>query len=562
MTTYRLSPFATLVESHLFAAAAQHAVFHRLTGQLLELEPPALGFLEGLTRGKGFSLDPDQLNDLGELGPLVRKLIEFELVIPVGVDPLAPFVDYYVGRPMQNPALTYRNEMGKVSVVSISMAERVYSPEPGKLPTVIEETFPELAANILLSVDSTKTLRQICAALQREGDPRQYDQEFRDAIEFLTEPKRQMIKIAPTVEGFADPYYPANLVPRNLFHASRWTEREPEKSIGDFHLEGIDDATWEFDIIEPTVNHGLRFSSQLLAGLDYGTRFCDSVFADSFANKTHFEVLEVGGGTGTFARSFIERAEQNGKSLSYQIMDLSPALAENQRRMLSDIRPPVGHINQDAVRFDLSGRKFDLILLNEVIADFPVAAVERQEGDRFGGAGAAVLEKYALAVDDAPDRFYVNSGVFEFLERAWAHLRPGGRLILSEYGSKSRYPVESFHLNHSEFTIHFGHLIECGRKIGFDCRLEMLTEFLRIDDRMPVLCGREEHILCLNYVFEKHGETIPFGLFSELDFNVQFGELTRRVEIGPIRFLPLRSNFHYGPNLNDFFVVTLEKGAG
>jgi len=561
MTTYRLSPFATLVESHLFAATAQHAVFHRLTGQLLELEPPVLAVLQALRQGKAFSLSVDQLSELGELGPPVRKLIELELVIPVDVDALAPFVDYYVGRPMQNPALTYRNETGKVSVVSISMAERVYSPEPGKLPAVIEETFPELAANILLSVDGTKTLRQIYAALLREGNPREYDQEFRAAIKFLTEPNRQLIKFAPTVEGFADPYYPANLIPRNLSHASRWSEREEEKSIGDFHLEGIDDAAWEFDIIEPTVNHGLRFPSQLLAGLDYGTRFCDSVFADGISNRTHFEVLEVGGGTGSFARSFIHRAQANGKSISYEIMDLSPTLAENQRRELSDIHPPVGHINQDAVRFDLPGRKFDLIISNEVIADFPVAAVERQAGNRFGGAGAAVVEKYALAVDDAPDRFFLNSGVFQFLERAWGHLNPGGRLILSEYGSKSRYPAESFHLNHSEFTIHFGHLAECARKIGFDCRLEMLTEFLGIDDRVPVLCGREEHILCLNYVFEKYGENVPFALFSEFDFNVQFGELTSRVEVGPIRFLPLRNNFHYGPNLGDFFVVILDKNA-
>jgi SAM-dependent methyltransferase len=395
-------------------------------------------------------------------------------------------------------------------------------------------------------------------AQQGDSSPRQYDQEFRDAIKFLTEPNRQLIKFAATVEGFANPYYPANLIPRNLYHASRWAEREPEKSIGEFHLKGIDDAAWEFDIIEPTVNHGLRFPSQLLSGLDYGTRFCDGVFAGVFPDKTQFEVLEIGGGTGSFARAFIQRAQQNGKSLNYQIMDLSPALAENQRRILSEIHPPVGHINQDAVQFELPGRKFDLILLNEVIADFPVAAVTR-EGDHFGGEGAAFIEEYGLTVDDAADGFYVNAGVFEFLARAWTHLNPGGRLILSEYGSKTHYPVESFHLNHSEFTIHFGHVIECARKIGFECRLEMLTEFLGIDDREPGLCGREEHILCLNCVFEKYGETIPFALFSERDFNARFGELAAQLKLGPIRFLSLRHNFHYGPNLGDFFLLTLGK---
>jgi hypothetical protein len=169
------------------------------------------------------------------------------------------------------------------------------------------------------------------------------------------------------------------------------------------------------------------------------------------------------------------------------------------------------------------------------------------------------VKQYELAVEDAPARFYVNSGVFEFLERAWTHLNPGGRLILSEYGSKTRYPAESFHLNHSEFTIHFGHVAQCARKIGFECRLEPLTEFLRIDDQLPVLCGRDEHILCLSYVFEKHTETMPFALFSERDFKARFGELAERLSLSPIRFLALRHNFHYGPNLQDFFVLTLQK---
>jgi len=559
MTTYRLSPFATLIESHLFAEATQYAVFHRLTGQLLELEPPVLAFVQALAQGKAFSVNPDQIDDLGEMGPPVRTLIEFRLGVPVDADPLLPFVDYYVGRPMQNPAVTYRTETGALSVVSISMTEHVYSPETGKLPAVTEEVLPELMTNILVFADGTKTLREIYVALQDgESDSRQYDQEFRDAIKLLTEPHRQLIKFAPTVEGFANPNYPANLVPRNLYHGSRWTEREPAKSTGDFHLEGIDDAAWEFDIIEPTVNHGLRFPSQLLGGVDYGTRFCDAVFSDAFSRETQLEVLEIGGGTGTFARSFIQNAQRNGKSLSYQIMDLSPALAENQRRVLSEINPPVTHISQDAVKFDLPGRKFDLMLSNEVIADFPVAAVQR-EGVHLGGVGAAFVEKYALAVDDAPDRFYVNSGVFEFLKRAWTHLRPGGRLILSEYGSETRYPAESFHLNHSEYTIHFGHVTQCARKIGFECRLQLLTEFLRIDNQVPVLCGREEHILCLNKVLEKYGETIPFALFSQVDFDAQFGGRARQSGAGPIRFLPLRSNFHYGPNFNDFFVIVLER---
>src|ERR1043165_8157057 len=167
MTTYRLSPFATLIESHLFAAGAQYAVFHRLTGQLIELEPTVRTFLQALAQGKAFSVAPQQLSNLGEMGSPIQKLIELQLVTPVEIDPLAQFVDYYISLQMQNPAVTYQNESGKVSLISISMAERIYSPEPGKLPVVTEETLPELTPNILLAADGTRTLREICAALQR-----------------------------------------------------------------------------------------------------------------------------------------------------------------------------------------------------------------------------------------------------------------------------------------------------------------------------------------------------------------------------------------------------------
>ena len=48
------------------------------------------------------------------------------------------------------------------------------------------------------------------------------------------------------------------------------------------------------------------------------------------------EVLEVGGGTGSFARSFIKQAANlNATRINYHILDFSPALMENQRKILS-----------------------------------------------------------------------------------------------------------------------------------------------------------------------------------------------------------------------------------
>src|SRR4030095_2288121 len=128
------------------------------------------------------------------------------------------------------------------------------------------------------------------------------------------------------------------------------------------------------------------------------------------------------------------------------------------------------------------------------------------------------LEKYDLSDKDAPDSFMVNSGAFRFIERAWEHLNPGGTLIVSEYASKQHYPAASFNLNHDEFTIHFGHLAACAARVGFQCRLLTLKEFLAIDDDVLVLNGREEHLLCLNHILKNYGEVLPYAVISKSDF--------------------------------------------
>jgi hypothetical protein len=270
-------------------------------------------------------------------------------------------------------------------------------------------------------------------------------------------------------------------------------------------------------------------------------------------------VLEVGGGTGSFARAFITQAASlNGTSINYHILDLSPALMQNQRKILSELLPESRHFHQDATKFDIEGHTFDLIVSNEVIADFPVAPVERS-GEKLQGDGAYYIEKYGLSDKDAPDSFVVNAGVFRFIERAWKHLTPGGTLIVSEYGAEQRYPVASFHLNHDEFTIHFGHVIQCATRVGFKCRLLTLKEFLGLDDEVLVLNGREEHLLCLNHFLKNYGEVLPYAVISKSDFEKRCEGIVEQTGLIGYSFSPLRKEYNFGPNIKDFFVLIMNK---
>jgi SAM-dependent methyltransferase len=436
------------------------------------------------------------------------------------------------------------------------MKQTVYSPKLDELPVVIEEQLTSLAAEILLSADGTKTVREICLP----------DSEFRPAFDFLTSQERQLLKLTPRREDLDDPFSYVNIVPRNLYHSERRDQPRPDsanETIIDFHLHGIDEAGWEFDFIEPTVNHGFRFPHEALGGLDYGSRFCLSTLTPEVVpllnDVDHLDVLEVGGGTGSFARSFITQAANSRTQLNYHILDLAPALMENQRKVLSELLPETSHFHQDATEFDLPGRTFDLIVSNEVIADFPVAQVQRDNDKKWQGDGAYYLEKYDLSDDDAPESFMVNAGVFRFIERAWKHLKPGGTLIVSEYGSEHRYPQASFILNHDEYTIHFGHVAACAAKVGFQCRLMTLKEFLGLDDEVLVLNGREEHLLCLNHVFKDYGEVLPYAVISKSDFENRCGRIVEQTGLIGYSFSPLKTGYHFGPNIRDFFVLIMNK---
>lgn len=520
MPTYRINPYISFIENRLFPGEIQRAVFHRLTGELIEYD-----FTKSLTA--------DEV--------ALRQLVHSGFLITEDYDPLVPLLDWYVRRPIQNPALIYRSTTGAWMLVRTSMKQTVYSPKLDELPVVVEEELPPLAAEILLKADGTKTLREIFGGSKEE----------REALEFLTTQERQLIKLTPRREDLEDPFSNVNIVPRNLYHS----ERKDEPTITDFHLHGIEEATWEFDFIEPTVNHSFRFPHEALGGLDYGSRFCLSTLRPEVVpllnESEHLEVLEVGGGTGSFARAFINQASLNKTHVNYHILDLSPALMESQRKLLSELLPESSHFHQDATEFDLPDHTFDLIVSNEVIADFPVASGKRE--------GAFYVKKYDLSVNDAPDSFVVNAGVFRFIERAWQHLKPGGTLIVSEYGAEDRYPAASFNLNHDEYTIHFGHVAACAARIGFQCCLVTLKDFLGLDDEVLVLNGREEHLLCLNHVLKNYGQALPYAVISKSDFERQCGRVVEQTGLIGYSFSPLKTGYHYGPNIRDFFVLIMNK---
>jgi hypothetical protein len=222
MASYAFSPYVTFIESHLIPGATQYAVFHRLTGELIQPSPRIRALLFACKIGNRLSFSDEELVQLGDEGRQIRNLIETRFLISPEVDPLTSFLDHYVTKPLQNPAVTYVSESGRLRLVRLSMAERVYSPRFEDLPPVVEEEMPKPAADLFLAASGEKRLGEVISDWFAVEENPLANAECRKAIEFLTKPERQLIKLTPTTDHLTDPYQPFNTVPRDFKHASRW----------------------------------------------------------------------------------------------------------------------------------------------------------------------------------------------------------------------------------------------------------------------------------------------------------------------------------------------------
>ena len=555
MTAYKLSPYLEIIENRLTKGAIEFGLFHRLSGEIVEFTTTLQMFVTAVRKQGDVHLDLAQLENQPVPNTAFVNLIHLGFLIETDQEPIVRFLDHYVVRPLQNPAVGYRLANGEIVVVRIPMDEYVFGRRQNDLPTVIEETLPPLASEIFANADGTKTLRQILELV--DANP----SDANEALEFLTTIERQFIKLTSDKEDSANPFKPCNIIGRDLFHAGEAESISEIDSVTEFHLGGIEDGGWEFDQIEPTINHAFRFPGEVFDGLSYGARFCASVLGPF--EKKELDILEVGGGTGSFASSFIEESQRRGIDLNYHILDLSPVLIGHQKRALAESGFEVTHFHQNATEFDLPGRTFDLIVSNEVIADFPVAEVRcsrDENGEKWDGPGLQWVEKYSLETPPITDQFLVNSGVFEFLERAWKHLREGGRFIVTEYGGENSYPVQAIQLNHEEFSIHFGHVKKCATQIGFECELVPLKNFLAVNDQASILDGRELRILCLNHIFRSHDlPAMTYSAWSSYEFERQYGDPVNELNLIGLSFSPLRGGFHFTPEIDLFMALIMNK---
>ena len=116
---------------------------------------------------------------------------------------------------------------------------------------------------------------------------------------------------------------------------------------------------------------------------------------------------------------------------------------------------------------------FDLILSNEMAGDLPARQLSRTdiglaaEGGTVDRAKLRAVSANAadlgVALDDAPEPFYLQTGAIDMVARIARWLAPGGAAVVTEFGDVAAWPRLSTQLDHPELSTHFGHLVQAAR---------------------------------------------------------------------------------------------------
>ncbi|HZU83186.1 MAG TPA: class I SAM-dependent methyltransferase [Polyangiaceae bacterium] len=322
-----------------------------------------------------------------------------------------------------------------------------------------------------------------------------------------------------------------------------------------YHASRIADAERHFDDVENTVSHAYGGAHPALRGRSYGEAFFDAC-ASLRALRPGARVLEIGCGTGRFARAFLDAMAAHlpdaYRTATYTMFDLAPALTASQRRLTSPHADRTAFENGDIETHSFGSRRFDLVIANEMMADLSVEIADR---DRPGAV--ACVERYALSGEGALRRFVVNSGAIRLLERIAGILEPGGCAVATEYGSRDAFPVAVELGDHTEHSIHFGHLEQVARRLGLDPRCESLLSWLGFDASCEVIAN-DSLMLLRRLSRQIFGRPLPAAAYTREQLRDAVGGALDRVENVRFRRVGDRRS-HMCPG--EFQALRMRRGA-
>jgi len=324
----------------------------------------------------------------------------------------------------------------------------------------------------------------------------------------------------------------------------------------DYHLYRIKDANKQFDRNEITLSHIFRQPHPALKGSTYGRRIREELFrCRSPKGKT--KILEIGGGTGWFARRFLDRLKN--RNTKYIFLDLSPVLLKSQKKINFQHAKRISFLQGDGQRLPFKNNSLDYVILNEVIADFDVVKLDKNNlfkssnGPKLSKAKEAILN-YNVQIDDAPKKFLFGLGIVKLLEELKRVLKPEGTALIIEYGSMWSYPQAVKLKGHREYSVHFGHLKQVANALGFSCEMANLLDFLKFRKDVETLDSISFHLL-EKIIRKRHLRVSSSAPTKEMLKNKL---KTDYQKFKNLRFIKLKDNVA-GFHIKEFKVAVLKK---
>lgn len=348
----------------------------------------------------------------------------------------------------------------------------------------------------------------------------------------------------------------------NREYSSAKDIKKDHVDLSDYHLYGIKDANRQFDRNEMTLSHIFRNPHPALRGSTYGARLKQELFKRKPLNKKA-RILEIGAGTGWLARRFLDNLKKEDvsayKKIRYFFLDLSPTLLKSQRKINSFHSRCTGFLIGNGQVLPFKNNSLDHVIINEVIADFDVVKLDKNNlfksfsGFKPSKAKDAILS-YGISIDDAPKKFLFGLGIVKLLKELKRVLKPEGAALIIEYGSMWSYPKVVKLKGHKEYSVHFGHLKQVANALGFRCEMTNLLDFLKFQKDTKTLDKISSYLL--DKILCKKHPKISSLVFTKEMLKNQLKADYRKFK--NMRFMKLKDNIA-GFHIKEFKVAVLKK---
>ncbi len=457
--------------------------------------------------------------------------------------------------PIKGPWIVVGREADGTMTAVIS---RGFGDEPYAEPRLLR--LDTWQAELWRRIDGERTLLQLAGSLSEDldGDPRQdlgravvsvaaWTHSAVQLTRVLLKPRSQLPRL-PSYATSTMPYPPlatdegATLAPTG----TRAELHDNTLNLQQYHQSGIEDAEAQFEEKETTLSHLFSEPHPALQDRTFAEAFLAAAQVRGWLHGGE-RVVEVGGGTGRFAAGVLQASAElwPDKPLDYTIVDLSPTLHAAQQLRLAPWAAQARSTVGQGEELNFPDGSVDFLISNEVIADFRIGfvsrnAVKSQQVDAETSAEAlALCLAYKLPIERAPEPVPIQVGATRLLERLAQVLRPGGTAVLTEFGGLEQFPIESSHLDHAEYSVHFGHLVVVARALGLEVEVVPLPELLGLRGDVWVLSSTRTQFRNLRHLLRIHGGDLRKRALTPEQFALACGQALRPERIEGVKFQPV-----------------------